>query len=251
MRLMPRFSLFCLSTILLAGHTIAGDITVSAASSLTEAMKEVARTFEQREPAIHVKLNFAASGVLLQQISHGAPVDVFASADIETMDEAQKQSLVCPASIKPFASNTLVLVQPISSKNGLTQLAQLIDPVITRVAIGNPGSVPVGHYAVDALTQAKLWPALKAKSVMTLNVRQSLDYVARGEADAGFVYATDARSAADKVRVSFKVATMRPIRYPVALTRQACDASDARRFEDFLLSVDGQAILARYGFTQP
>ncbi|MBV1777350.1 molybdate ABC transporter substrate-binding protein [Burkholderiaceae bacterium DAT-1] len=236
---------------LLTNAIFAGDITVSAASSLTEAMKDVAQTFEQRQPAIHVKLNVAASGVLLQQISHGAPVDVFASADVETMDEARKQSLVCPASIKPFASNTLVLVQPVDSKKGLTQLAQLTDTAITRIAIGNPDSVPVGHYAVDALTQAKLWPALKAKSVMTLNVRQSLDYVARGEADAGFVYFTDAKAAADKVRVAIKVGTTRPIRYPVALTRQACDATDAHRFEEFLLSGEGQAILARYGFTQP
>jgi len=132
-------------------------------------------------------VNFAASGALLQQLAKGAPVDVLASADQETLDQAAKQGLIQPASRRDFVRNTLVLVVPAGSKLAPKSLAELAQPAYGKVAIGNPASVPVGRYTQDALEAARLWPALSAKAVNTLNVRQSLDYVARGEVDAGFV----------------------------------------------------------------
>ena len=117
------------------------------------------------------------------------------------------------ASRRDFARNTLLLVQPAASQLVLRSLKDLTLPAVTRVAIGNPASVPVGRYAQDALEAAKLWPQVNAKAVNTLNVRQSLDYVARGEVDAGFVYATDAALVPGKVdgRLPRAVAAEHPL----------------------------------------
>lgn len=230
---------------------LAGEITVSAASSLSNAFKEVAQSFEAQYPGSKVQLNFAASGALLQQLAKGAPVDVLASADQETLDQAAKQGLIQPASRRDFVRNTLVLVVPAGSKLAPKSLAELAQPAYGKVAIGNPASVPVGRYAQDALEAARLWPAVSAKAVNTLNVRQSLDYVARGEVDAGFVYATDARQMADKVKVAFTVPLDSAIRYPIAATTAAANPREAKSFIDYVLSPAGQAILARYGFQKP
>lgn len=237
--------------LLFSSVAAAGDITVSAAASLGNAFKEAAQAFEVQNPGSKVLLNTAASGALLQQMAKGAPVDVFASADQETMDQAQAQGLVVAASRRDFARNTLLLVQPAGSQLVLRSLKDLTQPAVTRVAIGNPASVPVGRYAQDALEAAKLWPQVNAKAVNTLNVRQSLDYVARGEVDAGFVYATDAALVPGKVTVAFSVPLQQSIRYPLATTTAAANPAQASRFVAFILSPAGQAILARYGFLKP
>lgn len=236
---------------LCSGVAAAGDITVSAAASLGNAFKEAAQAFEAHNPGSKVLLNTAASGALLQQMAKGAPVDVFASADQDTMDQAQAQGLLVASSRRDFARNTLLLVQPADSKLSLRSLQDLAQPAVTRVAIGNPASVPVGRYAQDALEAARLWPQVNAKAVNTLNVRQSLDYVARGEVDAGFVYATDAALVPGKVTVAFTVPLQQSIRYPIATTAAAANPAQAKRFVDFILSPAGQAILARYGFLKP
>ena len=229
----------------------AGELTVSAASSLSQAFKELAQSFEAGHPGTQVRLNFGASGALLQQIAKGAPVDVFASADEETLDAAVAQGLVAASERKDFARNTLVLVVPTDSPLALGQLEDLTQPGVRRIAIGNPASVPVGRYARRALEVAKLWQPLQAKAIPTQNVRQSLDYVARGEVEAGFVYATDAAVMPDKVRVAFKVALDRPIRYPVARVAGSANADEAGRFVDYVRSPAGQAILGRHGFLKP
>lgn len=229
----------------------AEEITVSAAASLTNAFKEVAQSYESRYPGAKVLLNFGASGALLQQIAKGAPVDVFASADQETMDAAVKQNLVAPMDRKDFVRNTLVVVIPSDSKLLLTKLDDLTQAGVQKVAIGVPASVPVGRYTQHALEAAKLWPAVQAKAINTQNVRQSLDYVARGEVDAGFVYSTDAATMKDKVRVAFMVPLDVPISYPIARTSGSAHAEEAKRFVDYVLSSAGQVILDKHGFQKP
>jgi molybdate transport system substrate-binding protein len=240
-----------LCSMVLAGYTQAGEITVSAAASLTNAFKDIARGFEAQNPGSKVNFNFAASGVLLQQMAKGAPVDVFASADQETMDSAVKQKLVNSAERKDFARNALVLIVPSASKLKLQQLSDLQQAGIRHVALGIPASVPVGRYAKRALENARLWPAVEAKAINTQNVRQSLDYVARGEVEAGFVYQTDAAIMPDKVKVAFTVPLDETISYPVARTASAANAAEAQRFVSFLLSPAAQSILSRYGFHKP
>ncbi len=196
-------------------QALAADLTVSAASSLTNAFRELAPLFEARNPGTKVQLNFAASGALLQQIARGAPVNVFASADQETMDQAQAQELVKVSERKNFVSNTLVIVVPANSSNLPRAVEDLLQPRYRRIAIGLPASVPVGRYTKSALEKAGHWTAIEPKLITAQNVRQALDYVARGEVDAGFVNATDAALMPDKVKISLSVPTDIPILYPI------------------------------------
>lgn len=229
----------------------AGELTVSAASSLSEAFKEVATAYEARTPGDKVLLNIAASGALLQQMAKGAPVDVFASADEQTMQLAISQGLVKAGEAKDFAGNLLVLVVPPAAKVMPKQLTDLNGATIQKLALGNPDSVPAGRYAQQALQQANLWSALQPRLIPAQNVRQALDYVARGEVDAGFVYQTDALQFKDKVKVAFTVPLAKPVRYPLAALAASTHPAEAQRFVRFVLSAEGQAILRRHGFQQP
>ncbi len=230
---------------------MAADLTVSAAASLTNAFRELAPLFETANPGTGVQLNFGASGALLQQIAKGAPADVFASADQETMDQAQKQGLVQAAQRRDFVSNALAVIVPVAAAKVPRSVADLTDPAYARIAIGLPASVPVGRYTKSVLEAANLWAAIEPKMIGANNVRQALDYVARAEVDAGFVYATDAALMPDKVRVALTVPTTRPILYPVAPLAAAPNAAMAQRFVEFLASPAAQAVLARYGFGRP
>lgn len=234
-----------------AGTAMAADLTVSAAASLTNAFKDIAQSYEAQHPGTKVLLNFGASGALLQQMTKGAPVDVFASADQETMDKAQKDGLVHAADRKDFVRNKLVLIVPMDAKAVPANLNDLTQAGYARVAIANPASVPVGRYAQTALEAAKLWPAMQAKAINTQNVRQSLDYVARGEVDAGFVYATDAAIMKNKVKVAFVVPLATAILYPIAKTAASSNAVDASSFINYLATPAAQDILGKYGFAKP
>ena len=227
------------------------ELTVSAASSLTESFRELGAAYEKANPGSRVDFNFAASGVLLQQIARGAPVDVFASADEATMDQAAQQKLLVAGTREVFAVNALWVVVPPQAKAPPRALADLAGAGVQRIAVGNPDSVPVGRYARGALQAAKLWPAVQGKVISTQNVRQSLDYVARGEVDAGFVYATDAQAMPDRVRRVFQVPVAGRIAYPLAVVQASTQPVEARRFAAFVRSVQGQAILHKHGFGKP
>ena len=229
----------------------AADLTVSAASSLTESFRELGAAYERAHPGVRVDFNFAASGVLLQQISRGAPVDVFASADETTMDQAQQQDLLAAGTREVFAVNALWVVVPPQATAAPRSLKNLAGASVQRIALGNPDSVPVGRYAKGALEKAGLWPSVQGKTITTQNVRQSLDYVARGEVDAGFVYATDAQAMPERVRRAFAVPVSGRIAYPLAVTKASAQPAEAKRFTAFVRSAQGQAILAKHGFGKP
>ena len=225
------------------------EITVSAAASLTDAFKEIGRAFEAQNPDTDVRFNFGASDALVQQLAAGAPVDVLATADQDSMDKAAAQKLIEPATRTNFARNTLVTVVPADSTLVPEGLPDLERADVERIALGNPESVPAGRYVRRVLERAGRWPAIAAKAVYAHTVRQALDYVARAEVDVAFVYATDAAIRKDRVRVAFTVATEVPITYPIAVV--AGGTGEARRFLDYVPSPPGQAILARYGFLPP
>jgi molybdate transport system substrate-binding protein len=227
----------------------AQQLTVSAAASLTDAFKAIGSRFEAAKPGVTVRFNFAASGVLVQQIAQGAPVDVFASADQDTMDRGAAQKLIAADTRRDFAANALVLVVPADS--AVQRVADLAGPAVKRIAVGKVASVPVGRYTQQALGSAQLWSALSPKLVFADNVRQVLDYVARGEVEAGFVYRTDAEIARDKVRVAATVTGHAPITYPAAAVADSRQPALARDFVTFLGSAEAQAILAKHGFTRP
>lgn len=236
---------------LLAWAAHAGEVTVSAAASLTNALRDIAPLFEAAQPGAKLQLNFGASGALLAQIAKGAPADVFVSADQESMDQAQAQGLVRPGQRRDVVSNALVVIVPAAGGKAPRVLADLAGAGYARIAIGLPASVPVGRYTKGVLEGANLWSAIEPKMIGASNVRQALDYVARAEVDAGFVYATDAAVMPDKVKVAFAVPTARPILYPVATLAAAPNPAEAAKFVDFLFTPAAQAVLARYGFGKP
>ncbi len=227
----------------------AQTLTVSSAASLGDAMRAIAPLFEAQHPGVRLRFNLAASGVLLQQLAAGAPIDVLATADEETLDRAAAQKLIDPATRRVLATNTLVLVAP--AGGGLAGLDALTGPSVKRIALGKPGSVPAGRYAQQVLEARGQWAALQGKLVPADNVRQVLDYVARGEVEAGLVYATDATTAAGKVRVVATVSGHAPIRYPVAVAAASSQPALARAFVQFLASPAAQAVLRQQGFGAP
>jgi molybdate transport system substrate-binding protein len=240
--------LFLLSFVLWQSTAWSADLTVSAAASLTQAFQDIGAHFESQNSGTKVKLNFGASGALMQQIANGAPVDVFASADTDTMDKAVAKGVVVVADVKVFTTNKLVLIVPIQSKITLQQLADLKKPDIKRIAMGKPASVPAGHYALGSLEKAGIWNEVKDKVINTTNVRQALDYVSRDEVDAGFVYASDAQLMQDKVKVAMQVTTVTPIQYPIAQVVGSANKNLSVKFIQFLQSPLAQTTLRKYGF---
>jgi molybdate transport system substrate-binding protein len=247
-----RLSLWLLPAMLMLAPLAAraDELVVSAAASLTNAFREVGSAFEKQQPDAKLTFNFAASGPLLQQIDNGAPVDVFASADQETMNAAEKKQLVAPATRRNFVSNQLVLVRP-KSGPPLQGLGDLAHESVRRIAIGNPASVPVGRYTREVLQAEQLWDAVQPRLINADSVRQVLDYVARGEVDAGFVYATDAAIVREKVTIVAAINTLRPVVYPIAPVSASKKPKLAEAFVAFVVAPEAQAILQKYGFGKP
>lgn len=241
-------ALALLATLSFSATTLrAEELTVSAAASLSSAFSEIGKAYENTHAGSHVIFNFAASDVLLKQIEQGAPADVFASADEATMDRAAAAVRIDTTTRRDFAANTLVLIVPAAAARP-QRLADLTEAGYKHIAIGNPDSVPAGRYARQALTDAGLWEGLQSRLVQAQNVRQALDYVARAEADAGFVYATDAATQKARVAVALTLPTATPVRYPLAVVKSTPHGAQARAFVDYVLSTEGQAALRRYGF---
>lgn len=232
----------------LAQGALAADITVSAAASLTDAFNDIGKAYQAKYPDAKIDFNYAGSGALLQQIDKGAPVDVFASADTVTMDKAAEH--IDPATRQNFVENRLVVIMAKDAQWDGKDLAALIgDKKLKRIAIAHVDNVPVGRYTKGALEKAGLWDKLGERNLPTQNVRQSLDYVARGEADAGFVYATDAAIMPDKVKVVLEVPLDKPLVYPIAVLKNSKAADESKRFIEFVTGEDGQKILQGYGFS--
>lgn len=232
------------------GSVLADNLTVSAAASLKEAFNDLNQHFEKKYPQHKVSFNYAASGSLLQQISNGAPVDVFASADLNTMQQAKEKGLL-GGEQKNFVKNALVAIVPKDSALKINALQGLTSPAIKRIAIGNESSVPAGRYTMGALKKDHLDGTLKDKFILTQNVRQALEYVASGNVDIGFVYKTDSTVMADKVKVVYEVPLENPVIYPIATIKASKAPAAAQQFVDFVLSPEGQSVLEKYGFSHP
>ncbi|HSM21157.1 MAG TPA: molybdate ABC transporter substrate-binding protein, partial [Rubrivivax sp.] len=229
----------------------AQQLSVAAAASLTEAMGEVARAFEAARPGVGVQLSFGASGALLNEIAVGKPADVFASADADTLARGVQRRLLLAAAQREFATNTLVLVVPTDRSSTVQRLQDLARPEIRRIAMGRTATVPAGRYARQAIDALRLWPSLQQKIVFGDDVREVLQAVASGDVDAGFVYATDAALAGERVRVVQTLAVQPPIRYPATVVARSSQEALARDFIAFLNQPQARAVFTRYGFGEP
>ena len=248
-------ALVVLGGTLLTGDAMAAaqDVTFSVAVSMKDAVEELGRGFMAARPGVRLRYNLGASGDLQKQIEAGAPIDLFISAAQRHMDELERKGLVVGASRRTFAGNVLTVITPADSRVEIARPEDLLRAGVSRIVIGNPKTVPVGHYAEESLRALGLWDRLRAKLIFSENVRQALDYVARGEVDAGFVYATDTRIAGPRVKEAFRPAagTYQRVLYPVAVVAGSRHPSLAQAFVDLLLSREGRAVLERHGFQPP
>jgi len=226
------------------------ELTVSAAASLTDALKEVETAYEAAHAGVKISFNFGASGALQQQIEQGAPADLFLSAAAKNMKALVDKQLIDPAQQTALLTNELVIVVPTDAKTVPAALADLTKPEVKAIAIGIPESVPAGSYAKDALTKAQLWDTLQAKIVQGKDVRQVLQYVETGNADAGFVYKTDALTST-KVQVAFAAdpATYAPIVYPFGIVKATKHPQEAADLYAYLQSQAAVDVFKKYGFS--
>ncbi len=226
------------------------EIIVSAAISLKNAFEEIGKLFESKYKGVKVSFNFGASGDLVRQIEGGAPVDVFASAAQKDMDEADEKGLIVLNSRVNFAGNSIVLIVPADSKIRIKTFQDLGLNQVGKIAAGNPKTVPAGRYAEEVFVHFRLLTSIKEKLIYAEHVRQVLDYVARGEVDAGVVYSTDAMVRATDIKI---VATApdeshRPVIYPAAVVKSTNKEPLAKAFVSLLISEQGRKVLERHGF---
>ena len=224
-------------------------ITVFAAASLTDSLKQVADAYKART-GTSVTLSFGASSTLARQIEQGAAADIFISADTDWMDYLEKAGQIASGTRKDLLGNQLVLVAASDTKPA-PRIAPGFDLAGSlgngHLAMADPASVPAGKYGKAALTALGVWDSVAAKVVQAENVRVALEYVVRGEARFGIVYATDAKVAAVKVVGFFPDNTHPPIIYPVAMTKSATPAAPA--FLAFLEGQQARGIFEKAGFT--
>jgi molybdate transport system substrate-binding protein len=225
----------------------AETIRVSAAISLKGALEEIGKVYE-KETRTRVELNLGGSGQLAAQIRNGAPVDLFLSAaasEVDKLDDAVDRD-----ARRVIVRNQLVLIAPKDAKWGDGGFAELAESRIKRIAIGQPKTVPAGEYARQTLVKLDLWDKIQDRLVLGANVRQVLDYVQRGEVDAGIVYATDALEVGDTVKVVARAdpSLHAPIEYVVAIVKDSAKRRAAAAFLDYLNTPRAKEVFARNGF---
>jgi len=226
------------------------EITVSAAISLKNAFEEIGKHYESKNKGLKVVFNFGASGDLMRQIEGGAPVDVFASAAQKDMDALEQKGLIAPVSRANFAANSVVLIVPSNVKIHIKSFEELKMESIKKIAVGNPKTVPAGRYAEEVLANYKILDAVKDKLILTENVRQALDYVARAEVDAGIVYSTDAMTRTKEVRIvaAAPERSHKAVVYPIAIVKGTKNEEAAKAFISLVTSAEGKMVLSTYGF---
>ncbi|KHE68292.1 molybdate ABC transporter substrate-binding protein [Halobacillus sp. BBL2006] len=225
-------------------------LTISAAASLTDAIQEIAASYEESHN-VNIKLNLAGSGKLAQQIEQGAPVDLYLSANQAWMDQLAEKKLVDPDSRTNFATNRIVLVGSKGKKlKGPIQELQTWSEN-EQLAIGDPESVPAGTYTKQALKTIQVWPKIQNQLVFASDVRQVLAYVESGNVDFGFVYASDAQIS-DQVSVLTTLDSdwHKPIIYPAAIISDSNQKNHAEKFLSYLKSKPAQKVLHKYGFQE-
>ena len=259
------FLVAILATSLLVACTPAGEggrspaidtaLTVYAAASLTDAFGEMAERYEADHPNVTLTFNFAGSNQLAAQIGAGAPVDVFASANPEQMEAAVAAGRIDAGAPVVFVTNRLVVIYPADNPGNLTSLQDLRNPHVLLVLAAE--EVPVGRYSLAFLVAASADPSFGESfqpdvlaNVVSYeeNVRAVLNKVSLGEADAGIVYTSDLATAPGVGRLDIPDALNSIAHYPIAVLNDSPHQAAARSFMDFVLSDDGQQILAGYGF---
>lgn len=226
-----------------------GPLLVAAAADLRFAFEEIGPLFGE-ETGHQVRYTFGSTGNLTQQIISGAPVDVFAAANLQYLEELRAQGLILEGTQQTYAEGRMVLAVNRNHLGQVRELQDLLRPEVKRVAIANPEHAPYGQAAKEVLKSAGLWERLQPKLVYGENVRQTLQHIQSGSAEAGIV----ALSIANVPEIEYQLlddALHLPLKQAMAVIRGTRQEAVARQFIAFLNGPQGRAIMKRYGFSVP
>ena len=228
------------------------EILVAAAASLKNAYEEeLIPMFQDKYPGVTVKGTYDSSGKLQTQIEEGLEADVFMSAAPKQMTALDGEGLIVSDTITNLLENKIVLIVPSDSDSGFTRFEDI--EKAESIALGDPASVPVGQYSEEALTSLGIWDKIQDKVSFGTNVTEVLNQVAAASADAGIVYATDAASMADQVKVVAEApegSLSKKVIYPVAVVKNTANAEAAGNFVEFLKTDEAMKVFESYGFTK-
>lgn len=247
--IIKKLSLIVISTTLLLTGCVEEEskveLNVSVASSLKESMLEIEKKYEQENKGIDIILNFGGSGALAQQITQGAPCDVFISASKVFMDELKAKGSLMDKNYELLLENKLVLAS--KSKN-INSLDSLKDDSIKKIAIGETKSVPAGQYANEVLENYNIKKNVEEKLVYAKDVKEVLTWVESGNVEAGFVYYTDVINKKDLNIYEIEPALYSCITYPISVVNGSKKEYEAKLFEAYLLSDECKSIFVEDGY---
>ncbi|MEN9565575.1 MAG: hypothetical protein RLZZ69_771 [Cyanobacteriota bacterium] len=224
------------------------EITISAATSMQNALEEIKVLYQQKHPQTNIVFNFGSSGSLQNQIKQGAAVDLFISAAPKQMNSLAAEKLLLSQTRHDLVKNTIVLIVP-EKNNSIDSFADLADKSVEKIALGEPTTVPAGQYAQEILTSLDLIDRVKPKAIYGTDVRQVFNYVATGNTDAGIVYRTEALDNKQVKIVDIAPEnSYSPIVYPVAIIKESNNIQAAKQVLQFLLTKEAQAVFQRNGF---
>ncbi|MGG1572053.1 molybdate ABC transporter substrate-binding protein [Fictibacillus sp. NRS-1165] len=225
------------------------NLTISAAASLKDALTDLQHTYEKKHPFVKLHFNFGASGTLQQQISQGAPVDLFFSAAQDKFQALVKDGSIERKEGANVVGNDLVLIVPKESESSIKTFNDLKNSSVKKISIGTPEAVPAGQYALETFKNMKVWGKVKPKLIYAKDVRQVLSYVETGNVDAGVVYRTDALvSKKVSIAASADSASHSPIVYPLGVIKDSKQKAEAKKLYTFLKSESSVKTLEKYGF---
>jgi molybdate transport system substrate-binding protein len=226
----------------------ADELTVFAAASLTDSLREIASAYEQ-EHGTKISFNLAASSFLARQIEEGAPADIFLSADEAKMDALEQRGRIINDTRQTLLGNSLVIVTARDSALSIHSPDDLLRPEVKQLALADPKAVPAGIYSRLYFEKIGIWNQIAPKVIPTANVRAALAAVESGNVEAGMVYSTDA-GISKQVKVAYEVppADSPKIRYPVAVIKDSEHLESAKQFLTYLRSGKASAIFRHYGF---
>jgi len=242
------FAIFC-GILLAPGVGSASSLTVAAASDLAGAFTELGKAFEKKTGVVPV-FSFGSSGMLARQIENGAPFDVFASADVAFVEALRAKELIVADSVRHYAVGRIGIVTRKGLGLRVESLAALKSPQIRKVAIANPDHAPYGKAAREALVSAGLWEQVRAKVVYGENIRQALQFVMTGNADAG-ISALSLYNPDETAFTLLDASLHNPLRQGLGIVKSSRNKEAARAFADFLVADEGRKVLKKYGFETP
>jgi len=230
-------------------QTEKNEIVVGAASDLTPAFEELGRRFEQ-ESGTHVIFSFGSTGNLAKQIENGAPMDVFAAANVDYVDQLDREGLILSDTKSIYSRGRITIWTQKEREPAITRIEDLTRPDVARVAIANPEHAPYGKAAREALEAAGVWKAVEPKVVYGENVRQAMQYAQTGNADAA-ITALSLSVVSEGHWTLVPEELHKPLDQAMAVIKATRMEQEARRFTAFINSTPIRSIMQRYGFMLP